>query len=264
MTNFKDKINSAGNPGEGAGGGNQNPLGDASALKKAYDTFRTNLSLAVPAVVFFVIEVIVVVIVVLVIAAALRLSVGPGSIYGYYGVLAAGLLSVTLTAATAFIEGILTGIFTSVTLVEADAALSSAPFSFGAAMDQVKKKFSQILTFSIVLGIADFVWAFTGDVAWFLDGVTNMVFIVAFASILAGESGGLVDVLKRSASSLISWLGKDVLSILGLFIAAIFLGFPILELAAMPMAALIVMIMYGGERQAQAQVNPQTGTSQPN
>ncbi len=261
VANFKKIINSTETPGQGASGGNPNPVGDAAALKKAYGVFTSNLSLAVPAVVFFVIEIVLSVIVLVVVAAALGLGVRLGSIYGYYGALTAGLLSMSLGAALAFMDGVLTGVFTSVTLVEADAALSSVPFSFGAAMDQVKKKLNQILTFSVVLGVADFIWAFTGGLAWFLDGVTNMVFIVAFASILAGEGGGLADTLKRSASSLASWLGKDALSILGLFIAAIFLGFPILEFAAMPMAALIVMIIYGGEKQAEA--SPQTGTSQP-
>ncbi|WP_449461718.1 hypothetical protein PQ610_04890 [Tardisphaera miroshnichenkoae] len=45
------------------------------------------------------------VMVMVVIAAALGLSVGLGSIYAYYGVLAAGLLSMLLSAASAFIEG---------------------------------------------------------------------------------------------------------------------------------------------------------------
>ncbi|MGC8670619.1 MAG: hypothetical protein ACP5SK_02255 [Thermoprotei archaeon] len=265
MPIFKNKINSAGNAAQGASGGNQNPVGDASALKKAYETFTLNLSLAIPAVVFFVVEIIVVVIVMVVIAAALGLSIGLRSIYAYYGMLGAGLLALTLAATSALIEGILTGIFTSVTLVEANAALSSESFSFGAAMDQVKKKFNQILTFSVVLGIADFIWAFTGDVAWFLDGVTNMVFIVAFASILAGQGGRLADVLKRSVTNLMAWLGKDALSTLGLFVAAIFLGFPILEFAAMPMAALIVIIFYGGTKQAESssQTNQQAGATQP-
>ncbi len=260
MTDFKGRINSSGASGQQAPGSNPNPLGDASALKKAYDTFIQNFALAIPSVVLFVAEVIVTVLFMILVAAALGISYPMASFYELYGVFAAGILSMIVRAVSALIYGILTGIFVSATLVEANAALSSNSYSFGAAMGEVKKKLNQILTFSLVLGVADLIWAFTGMFAWFLDAITNMVFIVSFAFVLAGESGTLTNVIQRSASSLLAWLGKDPISILSLFVAAIFLGFPIVEFAAMPMAALIVMIFYGGEKQAQSTASTTTTT----
>ena len=267
MKFFRQSLNSAGTTPGGQGGGQgaqpQISLGGGGSAKKAFDVFQKNLTLAVPAVALFIAEIVIGVVLVLLAFLIFHIGVSYMTAYSYYGLFAAGLASIFVVSLTALIEGVLTGVFSSITLIEADAALSSQPFTLSTAISALRQRWNAVITLSVVLGVADLIWSFTGGLEWFLDAITNMVFLVSFVYALEGKFNGLTGTLFGAASKVVGWLSKDAVSVLALFVASIFLGFPVLEFAAMPLAALMVLIMYEEGEKGDVQAAAQPPASPP-
>ena len=244
-TNFSDFSDPAGS------GQASTPVSSQSGAvaKQALDAFEKNFMIAIPAVVLFISEIII----------RALLGITTMAIYGVpYSYLMIYSRFYVISSLSAFLEGLLTGLFSAITIIEADAALSSQAFSFGAAVSALKARLNPVLTFSIILAILDLLWVFTGYLSWLLDGLTNMVFLVIFLAILTHPDTTVMNAISEAIKKVLGWVNKDALSVLALFLAAIFLGFPVLELVAMPIAALIVLIFYGEEAQPPIQAQPPT------
>jgi len=244
-TNFSDFSDSS---GSGQASTPASPQ-SGTVAKQALDAFAKNFMIAIPAVALFISEIVI----------GALLEITAMAIYGApYSYLMIYSRFYAISSISAFLEGLLTGLFSAITIIEADAALSSQGFSFVAAVSTLKARLNPVLTFSIILAILDLLWVFTGYLGWLFDGLTNMVFLVIFLAVLTQPNTTVMNAISEAVKKVMGWINKDALSVLALFLAAIFLGFPVLELAAMPIAALIALIFYGGESQPPIQAQPPT------
>jgi len=211
-------------------------------FKRAIEAFQRNFALAIPAVILFVAQIIITV------AVAIGIL---GTIYfseGAFLILSPAYLLVG--AITGFLITFLVGVFSALTMLEADAALSGQAYSMGSAWSQLQGKMGQLTILVLIVAVLEAIWGLASPLSWLLDGLTNIVLLVSIA-ILLSQGGGAVDLLKISVSEVLTYLSADPLSLLALFVAGIFLGFPILEIGAMPLAVLIVLSFMGSSTSQQ-------------
>ncbi|MDP7975227.1 MAG: hypothetical protein ACP5UI_02510 [Thermoprotei archaeon] len=223
-----------------ATGGSSQP---GNHFRDAIEAFQRNFALAIPAVILFVAQIIIVVGVTLGIL---------GTIYfgeGSFVVLAPAYMLVGVL--TGFLVTILVGVFSALTMLEADAALSGQAYSMGSAWSQLQGKMGQLTVLVLIVAALEAIWSLVSPLSWLLDGLTNVVFLVSIALLLS-QGGEAMDQLKNSVNQVLTYLSADPLSLLALFVAGVFLGFPILEIGAMPLAVLIVLSFMGSSTSQQA------------
>ncbi len=198
--------------------------GAAGTAASAYELFKKNYGLVAPAVLLLILQI--------VLYFAMVWVTGTLLSYGYYFA-----VQYIFDPIFSFANGVLIMFFSALTVAQGKKLITTGQSSFGMGAEITRSVKKTIIFLSLLFGVLQALWSFTGLASSLLDALTLMPILIALAGAFWGEESGAR--LRASMHYLFLWLSQEPISVLVYFIACFFAGFYVLELIALPMAALL-------------------------